>query len=85
MELRHANDAWSNFGTVFWAILSALFRLYVANFGNYNKVYGAVGAVIVLMLWLSMSAAVLLIGNQLNVTVGEDMRLKAQSQSNEKY
>ncbi|MEH2267670.1 MAG: YihY/virulence factor BrkB family protein [Nostoc sp.] len=70
---------------VFWAMLSALFRLYVANFGNYNKVYGAVGAVIVLMLWLSMSAAVLLIGDQLNVTVGEDMRLKAQSQSNEKY
>jgi len=61
---------------VFWAILSALFRLYVANFGNYNKVYGAVGAVIVLMLWLSMSAAVLLIGDQLNVTVGEDMRQK---------
>ncbi|MBG1271830.1 YihY/virulence factor BrkB family protein [Nostoc sp. WHI] len=70
---------------VFWAILSALFRLYVANFGNYNKVYGAVGAVIVLMLWLSMSAAVLLIGDQLNVTVGEDMRFKAQSQSKEKY
>ncbi|MEH2058880.1 MAG: YihY/virulence factor BrkB family protein [Nostoc sp.] len=70
---------------VFWAILSGLFRLYVANFGNYNKVYGAVGAVIVLMLWLSMSAAVLLIGDQLNVTVGEDMRLKAQSQSQEKY
>ncbi|MEH2086035.1 YihY/virulence factor BrkB family protein [Nostoc sp.] len=70
---------------VFWAMLSALFRLYVANFGNYNKVYGAVGAVIVLMLWLSMSAAVLLIGDQLNVTVGEDMRLKAQSQSQVKY
>ncbi|MEH2254730.1 YihY/virulence factor BrkB family protein [Nostoc sp.] len=70
---------------VFWAMLSALFRLYVANFGNYNKVYGAVGAVIVLMLWLSMSAAVLLIGDQLNVTVGEDMRLKAQPQSQEKY
>ncbi len=69
---------------VFWAMLSALFRLYVANFGNYNKVYGAVGAVIVLMLWLSMSAAVMLIGDQLNVTVGEDIRLKAQSQSNEK-
>ncbi|MEH2183158.1 YihY/virulence factor BrkB family protein [Nostoc sp.] len=70
---------------VFWAMLSALFRLYVANFGNYNKVYGAVGAVIVLMLWLSMSAAVLLIGDQLNVTVGEDMRLKAQPQSQKKY
>jgi len=62
---------------IFWAILSALFRLYVANFGNYNKVYGAVGTVIVLMLWLWMSAAVLLIGDQLNVTVGEEIHSKA--------
>ncbi|MFN6571022.1 YihY/virulence factor BrkB family protein [Dendronalium sp. ChiSLP03b] len=61
---------------VFWAILSGLFRTYVANFGNYNKVYGAVGTVIVLMLWLWMSAAVMLVGDQLNVTVGEDMRSK---------
>lgn len=57
-----------------WAIVSNLFRAYVANFGNYNIAYGAVGAVIVLMLWLWMSAAVLLIGDQLNVVVGEDMR-----------
>ncbi|MBD6616132.1 YihY/virulence factor BrkB family protein [Komarekiella sp. 'clone 1'] len=70
---------------VFWAILSALFRLYVANFGNYNKVYGAVGTVIVLMLWLWMSAAVLLVGDQLNVSVGEDMRLKTRAQSREEY
>jgi membrane protein len=61
---------------VFWAILSGLFRLYVANFGNYNKVYGAVGTVIVLMLWLWMSSAVLLVGDQLNVTVGQDMQAK---------
>jgi len=57
-----------------WAIVSGLFRLYVANFGNYNKAYGAVGTVIVLMLWLYISAAVVLIGDQLNVTVGEDMK-----------
>jgi membrane protein len=62
---------------IFWAILSGLFRAYVANFGNYNKVYGAVGTVIVLMLWLWMSAAVMLVGDQLNVTVGEQMRSKA--------
>ena len=59
---------------IFWAIVSAIFRLYVRNFGNYNKVYGAVGAVIVLMLWLWMSAFVLLVGYQLNVTVGEKMK-----------
>jgi membrane protein len=57
-----------------WAILSGLFRLYVENFGNYNKVYGAVGAVIILLLWLYMSSLVLLLGDQLNVTVGEAMQ-----------
>jgi len=56
---------------IFWAILSALFRLYVRNFGNYNQVYGAVGTVIVLMLWLWMSAFVFLVGYQLNVIIGE--------------
>jgi membrane protein len=63
---------------VAWANISALFRLYVSNFGNYNKAYGAVGAVIVLMLWLYMTSLVLLIGDQLNVTVGEAMRQKVK-------
>ena len=66
-----------------WAIVSNLFRAYVANFGNYNIAYGAVGAVIVLMLWLWMSAAVLLIGDQLNVIVGEDMRSRQRSHGSE--
>ncbi|HLO83996.1 MAG TPA: YihY/virulence factor BrkB family protein [Nostocaceae cyanobacterium] len=64
---------------MFWALVSALFRLYVTNFGNYNKVYGTVGAFIVLMLWLWMSAFILLVGHQLNVTIGEDMRIKAKN------
>lgn len=58
---------------VFWAVLSNLFRLYVANFGDYNRAYGAVGAVIILLLWLYLSSLVLLIADQLNVTVGEVM------------
>jgi membrane protein len=57
-----------------WAGISALFRIYVANFGNYNKVYGAVGAVIVLMLWLYLSSLVMLLGAQLNAIVGQTMR-----------
>jgi membrane protein len=54
-----------------WAMLSGLFRLYVSNFGQYNRVYGAVGAVIVLMLWLQMTSLVMLLGNQFNTTIGE--------------
>ena len=61
---------------VFWAIVSNLFRIYVKHFGSYNRVYGAVGAIIVLLLWLYMSSLVLLIGDQLNVTVGAAMRVK---------
>jgi membrane protein len=61
------------FAAICWAFVSNLFRIYVANFGNYNKAYGAIGTVIVLMLWLYMTAAVILIGNQLNVTVGQSM------------
>ena len=67
---------------IFWAIVSALFRLYVSNFGNYNKVYGAVGAVIVLMLWLYISSLVMLLGYQLNVTVGEAMQKNQQRLEN---
>jgi membrane protein len=62
---------------VFWAIVSNLFRLYVKHFGNYNRVYGAVGAVIVLLLWLYISSLVLLLGDQLNVTVGEAMQMQS--------
>lgn len=53
-----------------WALVSGLFRLYVERFGTYNKVYGAVGAVIVLMLWLWISAAIFLVGDQLNAIIG---------------
>lgn len=64
---------------VSWAILSGLFRLYLLNFGNFNQAYGAVGAVIILMLWLYMTAVVILVGDQLNVTVGEAMHLRAST------
>lgn len=63
---------------VSWAVVSALFRLYVADIANFNRTYGTIGAVMVLMLWLYLSALVLLVGNELNVTVGEDMRATAQ-------
>lgn len=57
-----------------WAIISASFRLYVShNFVAYNRIYGAIGAVIVLLLWLYLTSLVMLIGDLLNVTVGKAM------------
>ncbi|MGV2829726.1 YihY/virulence factor BrkB family protein [Myxosarcina sp. GI1(2024)] len=56
-----------------WAIVSLLFRIYVTHIGGYNKIYGAVGTVVVLMLWLYLSSLVMLLGEQLNVIVGKTM------------
>ncbi len=61
---------------ILWAFLSNLFRLYVYHFGNYNLTYGTIGAFIILLLWLYICCLVMLIGAQLNVTVGEAMRRK---------
>jgi membrane protein len=67
---------------VSWAIVSGVFRHYVAsNFSNYHKIYGALGAVIVLQLWLYMTSLVLLLGDQLNFTVGEAMQADKQQSS----
>lgn len=57
-----------------WAVVSILFRLYVSHIGLYNKIYGAVGTIIVLMLWLYLSSLVMLIGDQINVVVGDAMQ-----------
>lgn len=51
-------------GAVLWIAATALFRVYVSHFGSYAKTYGAVGAVIVLLLWLMISAAVVLLGGE---------------------
>jgi membrane protein len=59
---------------IFWAIVSVLFRLYVSNFGVYNKIYGTVGAIAILMLWLYLSSFVMLVGAQLNAVVSRQMR-----------
>jgi membrane protein len=52
--------------TVLWVVASFGFSFYVANFGNYNETYGALGAVIVLLLWLFISAFVIILGGEIN-------------------
>ena len=42
------------------------FGLYVSNFGNYNATYGSLGAVVVFLTWLYLTAYILLIGGELN-------------------
>jgi membrane protein len=52
--------------TGLWLLASIGFAIYAQRFGSYNKMYGVLGAVIVLMLWLFISAYVVLIGGEFN-------------------
>lgn len=52
--------------TVLWIIGSVVFSLYVNFFGNYNKTYGALAGVVVLMLWMYLSSYVVLLGAEIN-------------------
>jgi membrane protein len=52
-----------------WVIASVVFTLYVSNFGSYNRTYGSLAAVIILLLWLYWSNMLLLIGGELNAVL----------------
>jgi membrane protein len=49
-----------------WLIASAAFAFYVANFGSYNKTYGALGGVVVFLVWLWISNIMILLGAEFN-------------------
>ena len=52
--------------TMLWLVATVLFGVYVGNFANYNATYGSLGAVVVLMMWLWVSAYAILIGAEIN-------------------
>jgi len=54
------------FACVAWLLGSLLFSWYVSNFQDYNKTYGTLGAVIALLMWMWLSAVIILLGAELN-------------------
>ncbi|HEX2410754.1 MAG TPA: YihY/virulence factor BrkB family protein [Solirubrobacteraceae bacterium] len=54
------------FAVVIWAIASALFAFYAANFGSYNKTYGTLGGVVGFLVWLWITNVAILLGAELN-------------------
>lgn len=67
---RNAKWQWVTVGSLFatavWLLASAGFSLYVSNFTNYDKTYGSLGAVIVLLFWLYLSFFIVLLGAEIN-------------------
>jgi membrane protein len=55
--------------TFLWVVTSLAFKFYVANFADYNATYGAVGGVIVLLLWFYLSGLAILVGAEMNAEI----------------
>ena len=61
---------------VAWAIASAAFALYVANFGSYDKTYGTLGGLIALLVWFWISNLAILFGHQLNAELERNREIE---------
>jgi membrane protein len=59
----------SAFAAIAWLAASALFSWYAASFGNFNKTYGSLGAIIGFMTWMWLSIIVVLVGGKLNAEI----------------
>ena len=60
-----------------WIVASALFALYVANFGSYNKTYGSLAGVIVFLVWLWLTNVAVLFGAELNAEIERGRQIDA--------
>jgi membrane protein len=59
-----------------WAGVSIGFSVYLANFNAYNAIYGSIGAVIILMMWLYLSVWSVLLGGAINAELDERMQVR---------
>ena len=69
-NVKHPGFRWISPGGILavvgWLIASGAFALYVSNFGSYNKTYGALGGVVVFLVWLWISNIMVLLGAEFN-------------------
>lgn len=67
-RLRFMNTG-ATFATIFFVLASFLFAIFVENFSNFNSLYGSLGTLLLLLIWLEFNCMILLLGFELNVSI----------------
>ncbi|PYE86017.1 YihY/virulence factor BrkB family protein [Pseudoroseicyclus aestuarii] len=82
-NMRGSRGAWLTPGAllvvVLWLAASAGFSFYLTNFGSYNEVYGSLGAAVAMLMWLYISAFLVLLGAAVNVVLRRERRRLRQA------
>jgi membrane protein len=80
-NVRHPSFRWISPGSILavllWIVASAAFAFYVASFASYNKTYGALGGIVVFLVWLWISNTVILLGAELNAEIERGRQIQA--------
>jgi membrane protein len=87
-NVKHPGFRWISPGGVLaviaWLIASGAFALYVSSFGSYNKTYGALGGVVVFLVWLWISNIVILLGAEFNAELERQRAIEGGMQPPDK-
>jgi membrane protein len=79
-NVRHPKFNWVSPGSILavvgWLVASALFGLYVANFGSYNATYGSLGGVIIFLVWMWITNVMILLGAELNAELERSRQIR---------
>ena len=70
-------SAGATMATVLSLIISYVFSLYIDNFGQYSEIYGSIGAIIIILLWLQLNCLIVLLGFELNASIRVNKDLRA--------
>ncbi len=80
-NVKHPKFSWVSpggvVGVILWILASAAFAFYVANFASYNKTYGALGGVIVFLVWLWISNIAVLLGAEFDAELERGRQIEA--------
>jgi membrane protein len=87
--VKHPRWHFFSFGSVLaiviWLVASGAFAFYASNFGSYNKTWGSLAAVVVMLTWLWLSAVALLLGAEVNAEAEHSRELRPGEPTERKF